>query len=189
MKAKTILTALIATLIFSSCCTETKKNDFLFLNPTQLKNLGIDVTEQGVFYKNFNPNWQEDKNMYPILCFYLGNADNFKSRYYQVVIQMDKTDTISVESESDSLLAIKEATKNDFYPILIGDTKGNQSMNQELPTETKLLPVAVCMAETKLAKRQDTIIVWFKPTESLQKELPENIKMEDYLQTKPIVEE
>jgi len=48
----------------------------------------------------------------------------------------------------------------------------------------KLLPVAICMAETNLTNRKDTVIVWLRPTESLKKLLPEGIRMEDYLRTK-----
>jgi hypothetical protein len=42
------------------------------------------------------------------------------------------------------------------------------------------------MSETKLRSRKDTIVVWFKPTEALQKALPENVRIEDYLKARPI---
>jgi hypothetical protein len=75
-----------------------------------------------------------------------------------------------------------EITRNDFYPILIGNTNGKQSLNNEtLSEDLKLFPVAICMSETKLRNRKDTIVVWFKPSEALKKALPENVKIEDYL--------
>jgi hypothetical protein len=80
----------------------------------------------------------------------------------------------------------QELTKYDFYPLLVGDTKGNESMDQKLPEDMKLLPVAICMADTGLPTREDTVVVWLKPTESLKKALPANIIMEDYLQTRRV---
>ena len=53
-----------------------------------------------------------------------------------------------------------------------------------LPADMKFLPVAILMAETNLPTRKDTIIVWLRPTESLNKLLPEGIRMEDYMRTK-----
>ena len=73
-------------------------------------------------------------------------------------------------------------TRNDFYPILIGDTEGKQSLdNRTLPEDLKLFPVAICLSETKLRNRKDTIVVWFKPSVALKTALPENVKIEDYL--------
>jgi hypothetical protein len=42
------------------------------------------------------------------------------------------------------------------------------------------------MSETKLRNRNDTLVVWFKPTEALQKALPANINIEDYLKVRPV---
>ena len=43
-------------LITITCCTKTDKAKYLFLNGAQLKQLGILVSDQGVFYKNRIPN-------------------------------------------------------------------------------------------------------------------------------------
>lgn len=179
MKIKSLLTILSVIVIFS-CSGTSKKQEFLFLNVAQLKSLGINVTDQGVFYKNSNPNWLQDKERFATLAFYLGD-DNYVSTFH-----MKETDTLVVKSKSDSLLNMQTITKNDFYPLLIGNTKGNQSLNQDLPEDMKLLPVAICMADTKLPNRIDTLIVWFKPTESLKTILSDNIKIDEYLQPKPI---
>jgi len=37
------------------------------------------------------------------------------------------------------------------------------------------------MSETKIPNRTDTVIFWFKVTESLKKVLPQDIVIEDYL--------
>ena len=78
-------------------------------------------------------------------------------------------------------------SKNDFYPLLIGNTKGKQSLdNETLAKDLKLFPVAISMSETKLRSRKDTIVIWFKPTDALQKALPKNVKVEDYLKVRPM---
>lgn len=177
MKAKFLFTILLAAIIYS--CTPTKKSDFLFLNTAQLKKVGIVVTDQGVFYKNVNPNWKQDKERYAFLGFYLCN-DNYLSS-----IHLNETDTLEIKSKNDSLLEITETSHNDFYPVLIGNTTGFQSMDKDLPKDMKLLPIAVCMSGANLPNRSDTVVVWFKPTQSLYAMLPENINMEEYLRTKP----
>jgi hypothetical protein len=64
---------------------------------------------------------------------------------------------------------------------------GDQSLdNETLPIDMQFLPVAICLAETKVKGRNDTIVVWFKPTEALRKALPANIKMEDFLRVRKI---
>jgi len=150
--------------------------EFLFLNVEQLKPLGIELTENGVFYKNLNPNWKQDSARFAGLGFYCCD-DN-----YLTSLHFNEQDTLEKNNRNDSLLISKEFSRNDFYPLLIGDTKGNQSLdNETLSREMKLLPVAVCMADARLQNRKDTIVVWFKPTESLKKALPLDVRMDDYL--------
>ncbi len=177
MKIKSFLTILLVITLCS--CNQTKKTEFLYLNGSQLKKIGIDLSDQGVFYKNINPNWKLDNKKYAFLGFYMCDGNYVSSTH------MNETDTLVVKSKNDSLLKTIETTRNDFYPLLIGDTKGIQSLDEDLPKDMKLLPIAICMSETKLPNRNDTIVVWLKPTESLKKSLPENINMDEYLQTKP----
>ena len=179
MKTK-IFIAVIAMLVVCSC-TKTTKPDFLYLNAKQLKPLGILVNDKGVFYKNENPNWKQDREKYECMAFYCTTNDYVSSKHFNA------TDTLKAVNSIDSLIVMKELTKNDFYPMLIGDTKGHQSIERKyMPEDMKLLPVAICMAETGLPTREDTVVVWLKPTESLKKALPANINMEDYLQTRRV---
>jgi beta-lactamase regulating signal transducer with metallopeptidase domain len=151
-------------------------SDFLFLNSEQLKPLGIELNKNGVFYKNLNPNWKQDKVRYSGLSFYCSSNNYLTSKHYS------EKDVIKAKNRSERLLGKMEITNNDFYPILIGNPKGKKALNNEtLPEELKLFPVAICMSETKLQNRKDTIVVWFKPSESLKKVLPENVNIEDYL--------
>ena len=173
---KTKLFLAVITIVIICGWTRPMKSEFLFLNSNQLKQLGIELNENGVFYKNLNPNWKQDNVKYPCLSFYCSNDNYLTTNHYL------ETDVIEAKNRNERLLMKMETTQNDFYPILIGGTSGKQSLdNETLSKDLKLFPVAICMSETKLLSRKDTIVVWFKPTEALKKALPENIKFEDYL--------
>ncbi|PLX13435.1 MAG: hypothetical protein C0594_01185 [Marinilabiliales bacterium] len=154
---------------------EKTEADFLYLNSEQLSSLGLNLTKKGLFYKNLNPNRTESEGRNPGLMFYC-TKDNYL------------TTTIFDESESKDLpykmgsLKKMKMTNNDFYPVLIGDTNGNMSLeNRNIYSDQKLLPVAINLNGT-IKNRKDVIIVWFKPTESIKQALPENIEIERYLQ-------
>ena len=178
MKTK-ILISLIS--LFAICsCTKKSESKFLFLSAAQLKPLGIELNEKGIFYKNENPNWKQDKEKYPGLAFYCTKENYISS------IAFTQTDTLKVTNASDSIIASKELTQNDFYPLLVGNINGIQSMDTNIPSDMKLLPIAICMAEANLSSRKDTVVVWLKPTESLRKALPQEIDINDYLRSKPV---
>jgi hypothetical protein len=175
MKTKFFLT--IITVMVICGWTRPTKSELLFLNSNQLKPLGIELNSNGVFYKNLNPQWMQDHARYSCLSFYCCNNNYLTTNHYS------ETDVLEAKSRNERLLMKMETTRNDFYPLLIGDINGKQSLdNETLSPDLKLFPVAICMSETKLSDRQDTIIVWFKPTEALKKALPENVNFEDYLQ-------
>lgn len=174
MKAKFFL-AIIMLVIFCSWSGPTNPA-FLFLNSGQLKPLGVELNANGLFYKNFNPNWKQDQAKFACLSFYCCNDNYLTTNHYA------ESEVPAVKSRNERFLMKLRTTRNDFYPLLIGNTRGEQSLdNETLPKELKLFPVAICMQETKLSNRKDTIVVWFKPTEALRKVLPVNVKMEDYL--------
>lgn len=157
------------------------KPEFLFLNSNQLKPLGIILNKNGVFYKNLNPNWKQYNVKNAGLSFYCC-SDN-----YLTTIHYTETEVIKANNKNERLLMNLKTTRNDFYPVLIGNTKGEQSLdNETLAKDLKLFPIAICMSETKLRNRKDTIVVWLKPTESLKKALPANVKIEDYLKVRPV---
>jgi hypothetical protein len=175
MKNKTWL-LIIATVILLSCSFKTKTSDLLFLNREQLKSLGLFLTDQGLFYKNYNPNWKADHERYPCLGF-LSNKTYLKTIHY------GEDEIFKADNKYDRIFVKMENTKHDFYPVLIGNTNGNMSFDNsaKLTQNQKLLPVAICMSETKISSRKDTLIVWFKVTESLKIALPQDIKIDDYL--------
>jgi hypothetical protein len=173
---RTIYFLAIVIVIMLCSWTTPAKSGFLFFNANQLKPLGIELNENGVFYRNLNPKWRTDNMRYSGLNFYCCNSNYLTTQHYL------ETDELKAQNKVERILMQVEVTKNDFYPLLIGNTKGDQSLdNVTLPNEMKLLPVAICMSETKLSNRKDTIIVWFKPTETLRKALPPDINMDDFL--------
>jgi hypothetical protein len=178
MKTKIFL-LIIATAFFCSF-NSINKPEFLFLNQSQLKPLGIELNKHGVFYKNLNPNWQKENERYSGLGFYCCK-DN-----YLTTVHFRESEVLKPTNRYYKRMISKETTHNDYYPLLIGNSNGDQSLeNETLPEDMKFLPIAICMSDAKVKNRIDTLVVWFKPTESLRKALPANIKMEDYLQARP----
>ena len=174
---KKLFLASIFVLTISSCTKKTQP-DFLYLNANQLKPLGIVLSNKGVFYKNENPAWNETREKYPCLAFYCTND------HYLITKRFDVTDTLKRKNSADSLLVSMKMTRNDFNPVFIGGIKYRFAVNNEnAHADIKLLPIAICMAETNLPKRKDTLVLWLRPTESLSKLLPKGIHMEDYVRS------
>jgi len=181
MKTKSIITIIAALTIIS--CSKTKTTDFLYLNSDQLKPLGIELNDNGLFYKNMNPKWKSDGEKYCLLAFQ-STRDN-----YLTTSHFTESDIVNAKENKDTTLTEKFYTKNDFYPLLIGNKKGNMSLDNYtyLKKELKLLPIAICMKDAKNLNRNDTIIVWFKPTELIKNALPTNINLENYLNVPTIL--
>ncbi|MCX6231502.1 MAG: hypothetical protein NTZ33_08155 [Bacteroidetes bacterium] len=181
MKKISLLLVILA-IIALSCNNKKKVENFLFLSVEQLKPLGIDCRDNGVFYKNINPNHIKDNQRSASFAFYC-KKDN-----YLTTIIFDEADSINANKTIDTTLSEMTYRKLDFYPLIIGNTKGSRSLDKYtvLNKEIKLLPIAIAMKNAKLTNRTDTIIVWLKPTESLKKALPESINIEDYLKVPAI---
>ncbi len=174
MKIKTII-AIMAVITFISC-SKNPTQDYLYLNSEQLKPLGLELNDSGLFYKNMNPKWKEDKERFCLMAFRCVKDNYLTTTHYTEADFIDS-------NKKDSALLEKYYTKNDFYPLLISNTKGDFSLDNYtvLNKEIRLLPIAICMSQAKNTSREDTVIVWFKPTASIKEALPENINMEDYL--------
>ncbi len=176
---KTKIFPIIVLLLSVYACTKSTKPDYLYLNANQLRPLGIELNESGIYYKNENPEAANAK--YSCMAFYCTNDNYVTTKHFNA------TDTLKAVNKADSILIDMELSKNDFYPILIGNNNGIQSLADDIiPADIKLLPIAICMSETKLPNRNDTIIVWLKPSETLKKLLPNDINIDDYLKSKPI---
>jgi len=177
MKIKLFLVAII--LLTISSCTKQIKHDFLYLNANQLKPLGIELNNKGLFYKNENIIWNETQEKYTCLAFYCTNDNYLTTKRFNV------NETLKRKNCADSFLVRMKMTRNDFYPLIIGGINKYIGVNIEnAPEDIRLLPVAIRMAETNLSKRKDTLIIWLRPTESLKKLLPKGINMEDYVRSR-----
>lgn len=174
MKIKIII--LITALFTFISCSKSQKQEYLYLNQLQLKPLGLELNDNGLFYKNMNPNWKEDNERFCMLAFRCEKDNYLTSTHFTEADFIDS-------NKKKTTLSEKNYTKNDFYPLLISNTKGDFSLDNYsvMKKEIKLLPIAVCMSQAKNTNRKDTLIVWFKPTASLKKVLPDNINLDDYL--------
>ena len=168
---------IIVAVILLSCSYRTKTSEFLFLNREQLKTIGIHLTDQCLFYKNYNPNWKSDNERFPYFGF-------LANKSYLMTKQYGEDDILKAMNKYDRIFKDMANTKYDFYPVLVGNPKGEMSYNHytKQSQNIKLLPIAICMSETKISNRHDTLIVWFKVTESLKQLLPQEININDYLQ-------
>jgi hypothetical protein len=182
MKIRVLIT-IIGMLIMCSFTTG-PKSTYLFLNANELKQLGIHLNNKGLYYININPDQKKDGGNHCNLAFYCNNKN------YVTSIHRNEFDDLNAADNDGKLLLQNGISTHDFYPLIIGNTKGNARLDNYsvFQKEIKLLPVAVCMSECNLSNRKDTIIVWFKPTESLRKALPDDINMDDYLSVPVITE-
>jgi len=175
---------IIAGMLMICSFTQNSTQKYLFLNANELKLLGIHLNNKGLYYLNNNPNWKQDGGNHETFGFYCNNKNYVSSVHYK------EFDNLNADSKDGKILLENGISIHDFYPVIIGNTKGNASLDSYsvFKKELKLLPVAVCMSECNLSNRKDTIIVWFKPTENLKKVLPDDINIEDYLRVPVITE-
>ena len=171
MRPKTFFTVIFIMVVISCKCQEAKH---IYLNAEQLKPLGIELSEKGLFYQNCNPKWQED-GKYPYYYFY--SVD--ENHYVTSGISNNCTQNTIPMNEHDTILLNKKITEHDFYPLFAG-SDGKYTFLSDKP-DKELLPIAIRMKETKIPNRTDTVIFWFKVTDSLKKALPKGIVIEDYL--------
>jgi len=151
-----------------------QEGKYIYLNAEQLKPLGIELSEEGLFYQNCNPKWEEDEK-YPYYMFY-----SIDEQHYVNSGIADKCPLNDhLYSKEDSIFMNKKMTDNDFYPLFVG-SEGKYTFLSE-KHDKELLPIAIRMSETKIPNRTDTVIFWFKVTESLKKVLPKSIVIENYL--------
>ena len=151
-----------------------QENKYIYLNAEQLKPLGIELSEDGLFYQNCNPKWEED-GKYPYYAFYSVGKEHYVNS--SVASHCSLSDYPS--NEHDSIFMNRKMTENDFYPLFVG-TEGKYTFLSE-KHDKELVPIAIRMKETKIPNRTDTVIFWFKLTESLKKVLPTGIIIEDYV--------
>jgi len=153
-------------------------DNYLYLNAEQLKPLGIELSENGLFYKNYNPNWEKDGKRSCYWFYSTGEGCWIGSQIGGFCLN-DYPEGYELNA-FDSLFLNMKTTENDFYPLFAGNTEGKYNFSSE-KQEKALLPIAICMAETKIPNRTDTLLFWFKVTDNLKKALPKGTVIEKYL--------
>jgi len=152
---------------------------YLVLDREHLAMLGIQSDEQGVYYKNMDPRWKEDHKRYSVLCFFLTED------VYCCNINLNADgEKISGSGHPYSFLRKMPAGNNDFYPLLITSltvypTWDAYSVFND--STIKLLPVQLDMAAMGLRARADTMVFWFKPTQTLRETLAGITNIDRYL--------
>ncbi|MCX6252214.1 MAG: M56 family metallopeptidase [Bacteroidetes bacterium] len=153
---------------------------YLVLDKEQLKIIGLECTEKGVFYFNNNPRWKEDHKKYPVLCLYLTNDD-----YCNSLLIEKPSLRAEVRTKTNGTLWNMTASNHDYYPVLVTSYAGHPTYDAyraHYDSTYKLLPVQIRMADLKLKSRKDTMVIWFKPTESLRMDLAPVVNIDSYLQ-------
>jgi hypothetical protein len=151
---------------------------YLVLPVDQLKLLGLEVNSTGLFYKNRRPGNPE----YSTVCLY------FTDKTYSASIILRPGEKINGRSAPEKILKNQATTNYDFSPMVVAWIRGNWTLGLSPAEEVagkSLLPVQINMAELKMLKRTDTLVFWFRPTESLKQALSPLARMDDYLQPCP----
>jgi hypothetical protein len=179
----------ICMLIAAIPICKSQEHKYIYLNAKQLEPLGIELSENGLYYQNCNPKYQEDGKLpyYAVHTF-----DTIQTVSSQISTDCDLADinyfmTRNASGDADSMFTgtnffkDKKLTENDFYPLFVANTaEGTYNLSSE-NNDKELVPVAVRMEETNIPNRTDTIIFWFKVTESFKQALPKDIIIEDYM--------
>lgn len=151
---------------------------YLELNTNQLKSLGFEWTRSGLFYKNKRAD-RKDKST---LCLY------FTDSTYSASIILQKGEKISGHSVPVKFLKKLKSTNFDFYPVAVTSFGGFRTLDMTAshnnPGE-ELLPVQINLAELNAGNRKDTLVFWFRMTETLEKVLPPEVKATAFLQACP----
>jgi hypothetical protein len=162
----------------STTASTSENTKYLFLNAEQLKPLGVELSEKGLFYLNKNP--KKNSEYTHFIAFHAG--ENNRACEPQDIHFNPK------EIENDPVFKDKNVTNNEIYIKQITNPQGSfqyasHTISGKENENTECIPVAICMSETKIKSRIDTIVFWFYPTKALQRALPKGIKMTDYLMT------
>ncbi len=146
--------------------TKRIQKNYLSLSNEKLMQLGVEVIDEGIFYKNINPQINKINGFYCI------------KNNYSTIVRLSENEKQS--KVGNKYFNQKASTNFDFYPIII--TNNSEDATYVQGYKGKLLPIIVNMANCKNSKRTDNIVIWFKVTESLLKSLSEIYKIDDYIQ-------
>jgi hypothetical protein len=166
-------------IISTSAFKETsKKGKFPELNTDQLKALWFVWNTSGLYYKNQRAD-TKDKS---ISCLY------FNDNTYSASIILRNGEKAGKRSSGEKFLRKQKLTNFDFYPVAVTDYKGFRTLDMTSSLKEpgmNLLPVQINMGELNIANRTDTLVFWFKSSQTLKKILLPEFRIESYLQPCP----
>ena len=173
MKKQLLKFALIALVVMLSSVSkgQSKNSEFIFLNAEQLRYLGVDLSERGLFYLNCHRVLGR-QNQLRVPCLLIRLEDS--------VWQM------SWHSAEIAEYQFRETkiTNYNFFPRMITTFQGCPLVGRE-DIERRKIPVATSLSEANLGAYEDTIVFWFTLTDRLISALPEywrkNLKWRNYL--------
>jgi len=161
MKKQLLKFALIALVVMLSSISkgQSKNSDFIFLNAEQLRNLGIDLSERGLFYLNCHRVLGR-QNLRGVPCLEISLEDSLLLKIWH------SADFVEL------LFREKKITNHNFFPIVITTPQGCLLAGRE-NIDRRKIPIAVSLSEANLSANEDTIIFWFTLTDRLISALPE----------------
>jgi len=173
MKKQLLKFALIALVVMLSSVSkgQSKNSEFIFLNAEQLRNLGIDLSERGLFYLNCHRVLGR-QNQWRVPCLQIRLEDSVWRKSWN-----------SMGTVEHRFREYKP-TNHNFVPQAITTPQGCPLVVGE-NIDRRKIPVAVSLSEANLSANEDTIILWFTLTDRLISALPEywrkNLKWRNYL--------
>jgi len=173
MKKQLLKFALIALVIMLSSISkgQSKNSEFIFLNAEQLRYLGVDLSERGLFYLNCHRVLGR-QNLRGVPCLHISLADSvWRESWHSLGV---------VESR----IRERKPTSHNFVPQAITTPQGCLLAGCE-NIDRRKIPVATSLSDANLSANEDTIIFWFTLTDRLISALPEywrkNLKWRNYL--------
>jgi beta-lactamase regulating signal transducer with metallopeptidase domain len=156
----------------------TAAKKYLVLPTDQLKLLGFEFNNTGLYFKNKRPGTPEHN----VLCLY------FTDHTYSASISLKPGEKLKGKSAPEKFLMNAQLTNYDFAPLIVSSYGDHRTivlggMNQF--DDEKLLPIQVNMAELNINKRSDTLVFWFRPTDALKQILSPIARVEEYIQPCP----
>lgn len=151
---------------------------YLQLNGDELKSVGFTWTHSGLFYKNIHTDGKDKRT----LCLY------FTDSTYSASIILNEGEKITGLSLPEKFLKKQKPTNFDFYPVAVTSFDGFRTLDMTASLNNpgeELLPVQINLADLNAGNRKDTLVFWFRFTESLKTVLPLNLNAASFLQPCP----
>jgi len=144
------------------CRRQPKKSEFIFLNAEQLRYLGFELSEKGLFYLNCHRFSRRRHH-----CLYIRLEDSVWHHSWHTL------------EGAKNRFRDREKTSHNFFPQAVTTSQGCPLVGRE-DLNTRHVPVAISLSEANLSAYEDTVVFWFPRRNSLLKALPEETIWQNY---------